>query len=249
MKGIKLWEKTWAEAEKILNKDSIVVLPIGGGSKEHGCHLPLGTDMMVVDEISSRLLEQTEIVLLPTLNYAFYPAFIDWPGSVSIESDNFRKFAGDIIESIARFGVRKFMILDGGISTHYPLTILSYELYNKSGLKVAVTDMSGLGKEVEEEICEQESGGHADESETSCLLIIRPDLVKMDKAVKEYGASVPGTFSPAGVKKITLKTGMKTANGAHGDPTLATKEKGELILKAMTDDLVVFLNGFSKEGE
>ncbi|MCK5735175.1 MAG: creatininase family protein [Spirochaetaceae bacterium] len=247
MKGTKLWEKTWDEAEKILNKDSIVVLPIGGGSKEHGRHLPLGTDMMVVDEIASRLLEQTDIILLPTLNYAFYPAFINWPGSISIESDNFRKFAGDIIESIARFGVVKFMILDGGISTHYPLTILSYELFNKLGIKVAVTDISGLGKEVGEEICEQESGGHADESETSCILIIRPDLVKMDKAVKEYGTSVPGTFSSAGVKKITLKTGMTTKNGAHGDPTLATKEKGELIIKAMTDDLLVFLKGFSEE--
>ncbi len=247
MTGIKLCEKTWDEAEKILNKDSIVVLPIGGGSKEHGRHLPLGTDMMVVGEISNRLLEEANIVLLPTLNYAFYPAFIDWPGSVSIESDNFRKFVGDIVESIARFGVQKFMILDGGISTHYPLTILSYELFNKLGIKVAVTDMTGLGKEVSEKICEQESGGHADESETSCLLIIRPDLVKMEKAVKEYGASVPGVYSPAGVKKITLKTGMKTANGAHGDPTLANKEKGELILKAMTDDLITFLKGFSDE--
>ena len=247
MAGIKLWEKTWDEAEVLLNKDAIVVLPIGGGSKEHGRHLPLGTDMMVVDELSKRILEQTDIILLPTLNYAYYPAFINWPGSISVDSENFRKFVGDIIESIARFGVQKFMILDGGISTHYPLTILSYELFNKLGIKVAVTDIAGLGKEVGERICEQEKGGHADESETSCILNIRPDLVKMDKAVKEYGDSIPGTFSPEGVRKITMKSGMNTKNGANGDPTLATKEKGKIILQAMVDDLLTFLTGFSRE--
>lgn len=247
MAGIKLWEKTWDEAESLLNKDAIVVLPVGGGSKEHGRHLPLGTDMMVVDELATRILEQTDIILLPTLNYAYYPAFINWPGSVSVDSENFRKFVGDIVESIARFGVRKFIILDGGISTHYPLTILAYDLFNKLGIKVAVTDIAGLGKEAGEQVCEQEKGGHADESETSCLLIIRPDLVKMDRAVKEYGSAVSGAFSSEGVRKVTLKTGMNTENGAHGDPTLATQEKGAIILQAMTDDLLAFIAGFSQE--
>lgn len=247
MAGIKLWEITWDEAETLLNKDAVVVLPVGGGSKEHGRHLPLGTDMMVVDELAKRILEQSDIILLPTLNYAYYPAFITWPGSVSVDSENFRKFVENIVESIARFGVRKFIILDGGISTHYPLTILSYEMFNKLGIKVAVTDIAGLGKEAGERVCEQEKGGHADESETSCLLNIRPDLVKMDKAVKEFGSSVPGMFSPAGVRKITMKSGMNTENGAHGDPTLATQEKGDIILKAMTDDLLTFVTAFLTE--
>jgi creatinine amidohydrolase len=247
MAGIKLWEKTWDEAEALLNEDAIVVLPIGGGSKEHGRHLPLGTDMMVVDELAMRILNKSEIILLPTLNYAYYPAFINWPGSVSVDSETFRKFVSEIVESIARFGVRKFMILDGGISTHYPLTILSYELYNKLGIKVAVTDIAGLGKEAGDRVCEQEKGGHADESETSCILNIRPDLVQMDKAVKEYGSSIPGVFSPEGLRKITLKTGMNTENGAHGDPTLATVEKGEVILQAMTDDLLKFITGYTQE--
>lgn len=247
MKGIKLWELSWDEAEKELNKDSIVVLPIGGGSKEHGRHLPLGTDMMVVDELAGRLVERARVILLPTLNYAYFPAFINWPGSVSIEADNFRKFAEDIIKSIARFGVKKFLILDGGVSTHYPMTILAYDLFNKLGVKVAVTDITGLGKEVGLEVCEQEEGGHADESETSCLLVIRPDLVKMDRAVKEFSSSVSGCYSDAGIKKITLKTGMDSVNGANGDPTLANKEKGEAILQAMVDDLVVFINGFTAE--
>ena len=117
MAGIKLWEKTWDEAEALLNEDAIVVLPVGGGSKEHGRHLPLGTDMMVVDELAMRILNQSEIILLPTLNYAYYPAFINWPGSVSVDSETFRKFVAEIIESIARFGVRKFMILGWGFNS------------------------------------------------------------------------------------------------------------------------------------
>ncbi len=245
MRGIKLWELPWDEASRHLNEKAIVMLPIGGGSKEHGRHLPLGTDMMVVNELAERIVEKTRIILLPTLNYAYYPAFINWPGSVSIEADNFRRFAEDIIRSIARFGVKKFIILDGGVSTHYPLTILSYDLHNSLGIDIAVTDITGLGRETGVRVCEQEEGGHADESETSTLLKIRPDLVKMDRAVKEFRPRMQGVHGSSGVKKITLKGHMETKNGAHGDPTRATEEKGRAILDAMEEDLIAFIEGFA----
>ena len=44
-----------------------------------------------------------------------------------------------------------------------------------------------------------------------------------------------------------MKTGMDSANGANGDPTLADKKKGEIILQAMVDDLVTFIDGFKIE--
>jgi creatinine amidohydrolase/Fe(II)-dependent formamide hydrolase-like protein len=98
---------------------------------------------------------------------------VDWVGSVSIEAENFKNFVADIIKSFARHGVKKFLILDGGVSTHFPMRILSYDMRNELGEYVAVTSIRDLGKEVQLEVCEQEEGGHADESETSCMLAIR----------------------------------------------------------------------------
>lgn len=51
---------------------------------------------------------------LPTLPYAYFPAFVQWKGSVSIEHEHFTNYVRDILMSFIRFGVRKFLIIDGG---------------------------------------------------------------------------------------------------------------------------------------
>jgi creatinine amidohydrolase len=244
LKGIRLSEITWEEARDAVRDYPVAVLPIGGGTKEHGPHLPLGTDLMVVEELANRVVESVPIMLLPALGYAYYPAFVDWPGSVSIESQHFMNFVGDIIRSLHRHGTNKFLILDGGVSTHPPMDVLSRDLCNELGVQVAVTNILGLGKEIHQEIAEQERGGHADEIETSRMLIIRPDLVKMERTVKEYNPIVPGTFGPTGIKKIHIGGKMLTENGINGDATLATAEKGEQSLQAMAQDIITFLEHF-----
>ena len=212
MKGVKLAEVTWQEATKIIDENSIVTLPIGGGTKEHGPHLPLGTDLMVTEELANRVLEATPIILLPSLAYAYYPAFVDWVGSVSIEAESFKNFVADIIRSFARHGVKKFLILDGGVSTHFPMRILSYDMRNELGVYVAVTNIRGLGKEVQREVCEQEEGGHADESETSCMLAIRSELVKLNFALKEHCSKIPNTYSEKGILKVSVSGKMNCVN-------------------------------------
>ena len=80
MDKFKLAEITWDDAVERITKDSIIMLPIGGGTKEHGLHLPLGTDLMVTQELANRVFAAVSapIVLLPPLAYAYYPAFVDW---------------------------------------------------------------------------------------------------------------------------------------------------------------------------
>lgn len=243
MKGIKLSDITYEEAKKIINKDTIILLPIGGGTKEHGSHLPMGTDFYVTDWIANEVVERFPVVALPTLPYAYYPAFIDWAGSVSIEAENFMRIARDIIKSFTRFGVKKFLIIDGGVSTHCPLKILSSDLHNELGIRVGVTDCLGLGKEIEDAICEQEKGGHGDEGETSCMLHIKPELVKMDKAVEEYRVGVKGAFQN-GIKKVAIGGKMDTPHGIHGNSKLATSEKGKKIMEAKVEDIIKFLESF-----
>lgn len=246
MKGIRLAELTWEEASDAVKQYPIAMLPIGGGTKEHGPHLPCGTDMMVVDDLAERVIREFPVMLLPTLPYAYYPAFVDWPGSVSIEANHFKAMVGDIIRSLHRHGTRKFFILDGGVSTHYPLLTLARDLHNELGIYVAVTNILGLGIEVEEEIAEQESGGHADEMETSCMLVIRPDLVQMDRAVKEMRTVIPGVMGANGVIKVSMGGKMRTRSGVNGDATLATVDKGEKALAAMAQDMVTFLESFAQ---
>ena len=241
--GYFIKELTYEECQPLLNKDAVVVLPIGGGSKEHGEHLPMGTDYMVTDWVAQRVTERCDVITLPTLPYAYFPAFIKWKGSVSIDYEHFIAYVRDILMSFIRFGVRKFLIIDGGVSTHPPLILLSQTLNNEFDVKVAVTDIRNLAKETEDALCKQEKGGHGDESETSTMLYIREDLVHMDKTTEEYTEYMDGSMVN-GRLKVYVPNRMCTPKGTNGNSTLADKEKGEKILNAMVDAIEEFLKEF-----
>ncbi len=247
MKGVWLSQLTWEEVADAVASRPITVLPIGAGTKEHGPHLPLGTDLLVVEELARRVVEAAPVVMLPPLPYGYFPAFIDWPGSVSVEPPHFTGFVGDIIRSLARHGMRKFLIIDYGFSTHPPLRTLSSQLHQELGVHVAVTNAMALGAEAAGAIAEQESGGHADELETSCILAIQPDLVRMDRAVKEISPTLRGARAGKGVMpKVVMGGKMLTKTGINGDATLARPAKGEAMLAAMTREIVEFLAEFAE---
>lgn len=236
-------ELTYYQLKPLVNEKSVVVLPIGGGSKEHGGHLPMGTDYFVTDWVARQVTERCDVLTLPTLPYAYFPAFIQWTGSVSVEHQHFTSYVRDILMSYVRFGVKKFLIIDGGVSTHSPLCMLSRDMDNDCGAKVAVSDITQLARETEKAVCKQKSGGHADESETSTMLYIREDLVHMDQTVEEYSTSFPGTVVN-GHKKIYLSSRMNTPHGTNGNSKLATREKGEKILNAMVESICNFLESY-----
>jgi creatinine amidohydrolase len=247
MQGVLLSHLTWQEAAAAIKTHPLAVIPIGAGTKEHGPHLPCGTDQMVVEELARRVVAACPIILMPTLAYGYFPAFIDFPGSVSIRPEYFMGVVGDIVRSLARHGTKKFLILDGGVSTFPPMRTLAMQLHNELGIQVAVTNILGLGVEVEKEISEQASGGHADEMETSNMLFIRPDLVKLDRAVNEVLPTIPGTRGPSGAQKIYVAGRMTTPNGVNGNATLATRAKGEQMLSAMAQDIIDFCIEFAKQ--
>lgn len=241
--GYFIKDMTYEETKLALTESSVVVLPIGGGSKEHGNHLPMGTDYYVTDWIASQVTKRCDVITLPTLPYAYFPAFVEWKGSVSIQYEHFIQYVQDILLSFVRFGIRKFLIIDGGVSTHIPLKLLALEMNNQYQVKVAVSDITGLGKEASNSVCQQKQGGHGDEEETSSMLYIRPDLVQMDKAVEEYSRNLSACVR-SGVVKVFLPNRMCTPCGTNGNSSLADAKKGEQILNAQVEDLVRFLEEF-----
>ena len=92
-KGIVLSDLTWPEAEKALKADTIVVIPIGAESKEHGPHLKLKNDSILADYFKRKVLERADVVVAPTVNYHYYPAFVEYPGSTTLRLETARAVA------------------------------------------------------------------------------------------------------------------------------------------------------------
>src|SRR6202521_3212847 len=89
-KGILLEDLTWQEAEKVLTPETIVVIPIGAESKEHGPHLKLKNDWLMAQYLSREVMKLANVVVAPTVNYHFYPAFLEYPGSTSLRMETAR---------------------------------------------------------------------------------------------------------------------------------------------------------------
>lgn len=244
MKGVFIKDLTYPQCCELINENSVIVLPIGGGSKEHGSHLPMGTDWYVTEYFAQELTKECEVITLPTLPYAYFPAFVEWKGSVSIEANHFEDNVQDILMSFVRFGVRKFLIIDGGISTHIPLSILAQTMHNHHHVTVAVTDLNGLASDIESKVCQQKKGGHADESETSTMLYLHKDLVKMEHTTEEYRKPPFKNIFQDGKAVAYVSGGMNSPQGSNGNSTLATEEKGKMILEDMKRKMVLFTEEF-----
>jgi hypothetical protein len=83
-KGQRLEDLAWPEAERFLTPDTIVVIPLGAASKEHGPHLKLRNDLTVADYLTRRVVDAATVVVAPTLTYHYYPAFVEYPGSTTL---------------------------------------------------------------------------------------------------------------------------------------------------------------------
>src|ERR1044071_7203573 len=88
--GVLLEDITWKEAESLLTSSAVVVIPLGAQCKEHGLHLKLKNDWLIAEYLKRRIREQLAVVIAPTINYSFYPAMVDYPGTVSLRSDTAR---------------------------------------------------------------------------------------------------------------------------------------------------------------
>lgn len=226
-KGILLEDLTWPQAEKVLTPETIVVIPIGAESKEHGPHLELKNDFLMAEWLKNQVLKQSNVVVAPTVNYHYYPAFVEYPGSTTLRLETARDLVVDICKSLARYGPKKFYVLNTGVSTARPLR-MSAELLAKDGITMRFTDLLKVNETVEKQVQKEEGGTHADELETSMMLVIAPETVDMKKAVKDYHPSGKG-----GLSRDPNGPGDYSASGVFGDPTLATREKGEILLRGL----------------
>jgi creatinine amidohydrolase len=218
---------SWDEAERVLTPGTVVVIALGAESKEHGRHLQLNNDFLMAEYLKKRVLGSApqDTVIAPTINYSFYPAFLEYPGSTSLSMETARAMITDVIHSLAHYGPRRFYILNTGISTLRPLAQAAADL-DKEGILLRYTDLT-KDDPVEKKV-RQSGGTHADEIETSMMLYIAPETVRMKKAARDLHPNQPG-----GLTRDPQGKGTYSPTGAWGDPTLATREKGQAVVESL----------------
>jgi creatinine amidohydrolase len=238
--GVLLEDLTWLDAEKVLGPETVVVIPLGAASKEHGPHLKLKNDLILANDLKERVRQRADVVIAPTIPYSFYPAFVEYPGSTSLTLETSRDTVVEICRGLARFGPKRFYVLNTGVSTVRALAPAA-EILAAEGILLRYTDLLLALGPAEKAIAKQEGGTHADEIETSMILYMSPGDVDMSKAVKDYH---PGKGGLTRDPKAEGKTYSRS--GVYGDATLATREKGRLVTEALVEAILEDIEALRK---
>jgi creatinine amidohydrolase len=248
--GAYLGELTWPEAGRRLREAPLVILPFGPAAKEHGPHLPLNADARVMEHLCEQAVQALPVVSAPPILHGWLPAFRQLPGTEVSDSTVFIRYVDEVARSLVRHGARRVVFLNTSISKAggLPLSIVARDLREQTGTPTLVVSWDDLETPEIDALREEKRGTHAGEIETSIHLFLQPELVRMDKAVADYGREgvkdYPG-YQP-GLFSRDPKDPAWSETGVYGDPTRATAEKGRKALAILTAQWLKALRGFAE---
>lgn len=241
-KAIFLESISWTEAQKILNPDQVVLIPLGAGAKEHGPHLPLATDFLQAEAYKMGVALQRKVIVTPTVNYGFYPAFIKYPGSTTLHFSTSTDMIVQLVHYLSAYGPKRFYIINVGVSTT-PTLAKAAALLAEEGILLYYSDYDRKGFiDTEKEVRTKDFGGHADEIETSNVLAVKPGWVHMERAVNDSSGK---NGSPGPLTPIPLEGGVYVPSGINGYAALGTAAKGAKAIKAFTKELIREIDSIS----
>jgi creatinine amidohydrolase len=248
--GAFLGELSWPEAQEWLARGPLVVLPFGAGAKEHGPHLPMNADAVVMEYLCQAAVDSLPVLVGPPILHGWFPAFREFPGTEVSDPAVFQSYVMEVARSLVRQGAQRLVFLNTGIAraTGLPLAVVAREIRVQTGTPTLLVSWDDLETPEVEALQEQESGGHADELETSIHLFLQPALVHMERAVAGDRASLvpPGPGYRPGLFSRNPGDPAFSESGVSGDPTLATREKGERLLTIMIRQWLAALRSFAE---
>jgi creatinine amidohydrolase len=252
---VRLEEMSWP-AVAAVSKDLPVVLPIAA-VEQHGRHLPVFTDSMLLQEVVRRAAEslRDRVIWAPLLWLGNSHHHLEFAGTLSAAPRTYIDLLGDLIDNMIHHGFRRIVLLNGHGGNIVPAQQAVFEARQRMRarqdlLLLAATYwlLGGKPSLVDSSIT-QDGMGHACEWETSMILRVAPHLVGDLGRVEPIDMNMP--FAPAAQGWITRE---RSVPGHIGDPRRATAEKGETLFRIFTQDVVNFLerviawDGHSWEG-
>lgn len=233
-------EMTWEDFRTGDPARWIAVLPLAA-VEQHGPHLPVGVDSYIAEgylaRVQERLPAELPVTFLPLQQIGKSDDHLAFPGTLTLPAETaIRAWAG-IGESVHRAGVRKLVIVNSHGGNSALMELVARDLRVRFGMLVVTASWSRFGyPEGLFSDLERTHGIHGGAIETSLMLALRPDLVRMEKAAdfKPETLAMEQEFKwlradrPAGFGWMTQDLNPA---GALGDAKAASKEKGEAALE------------------
>jgi creatinine amidohydrolase len=242
------------------DREKVVLIPIGH-TEQHGFHLPLSTDTLIVDAIIQGVVEAipAEAARLPVMPYGVSTHRASFAGTLNAGGRAFEDFWLAVIDTLVLRGFDRLYLISGhGGNCSFLVNVIKYagERYPQIFCATAWLYLSGpQGAEALQKHRHSRIGGmgHAGELETSLMCHLRPDLVHMERAIDEIDfIATPSYYmdwAEGGALVANPPWDDDTATGAYGAGSLASPEKGELWLAAAISEKIAHVAEIHEQHE
>ncbi|MEM3703476.1 MAG: creatininase family protein [Candidatus Bathyarchaeia archaeon] len=245
-----LQDLTWVEAKEAFKTAKLVIIPIGS-TEQHGPHLPLINDAATAFEFAKMAADKAkaEIIIAPPVVVGVSEHHMPFPGTLTLSPQTLVALIMDICKSLKAHGIKRVAFVNGHGGNTPALTIALRQVKDVLQMKAALINYWELIPDVIKSTIQSDVWGHACEFETSIALVIYPDKVRKEALRKAEMKDVKLPYVKPGLElavHVSLDWSDHTSTGSIGDPTLATKEKGEKMINAAVERMAIFLDGFAE---
>jgi creatinine amidohydrolase len=240
---VQLADMKWPDVAP-LDRRTPVVIPIAA-LEQHGRHMPVFTDSMLLGEVVRRVSEELkdQVLFTPLMWLGNSEHHLDFPGTMTASPRVYLDLLRDMVQNFVFHGFTRIVLVNGHggniVPSQQALFELRQQLRSRSDLLLLSATYWSVGRDPAEKMpgdFVQSRMGHACEWETSMMLRIAPHLVGDLAKVEPMEFGNP--FEPASRAWITKD---RTQTGHIGDPRGATAEKGELLFSRFAADVVAML--------
>jgi len=258
-----LQEMTWTDVKEYLGSSDMVIIPLGS-TEQHGPHLPLGTDYFLAMGVLEKISAKTGVVVAPVLLAGYSEYHSGFPGTLSIKPDTMVQVLFESAQMLLKYGFRRLMFFN----SHGGNNIVQQKIIHRINQETeAVAAAIGYGGPIQVED-EEFFDWHAGIEETSDMLYLKPELVRMERAEKpvirftpkmqELLALSKNNPELAGIWASLFATPTETGKGGASrdlssngvwclsDPKQATRERGEKDVQGQVERAVKFIEAWKQ---
>ena len=229
-----IWENLTSPAHAGLDRKIPVILPVAA-IEQHGHHLPLATDKLIVNHFCLQLEKEIpdQVLILPVMSVGCSEHHMDFSGSLTLQHNTFLSQAEDIMASVTHHGFRNIIIFNGhGGNLGIGQVIVEHFGNRHPQCRIVFATWWKIAGESLFSLNETGPGGvgHAGEFETSLMMVIAPDLVDTDQIMSrqntENFAWASGDLLRGPRASFYKSMKAMTPNGVFGEPGGFSADKG-----------------------
>lgn len=250
---------SWEAFREAVDKDPVMVVPMGSTELE-GPHLPLGTDTIVAEGIAQRLPVDAGILIGPTLPVGYSKWFLPYPGTITLETETLIRVLVEYIESLITAGVQRFVFLNAHKGNNAAIESAARRIIESHRVRIGMLSIWKLAHDLcalKDKIAEEGKFTHSGELMTSVVMALAPETVvknriradtvkSMENSLLNLKNSLGETEFMGSVQIVFQKIEHVTDSGTLGDPTAASAEKGEVVIKRIVEYARAFIEEFRK---